>query len=391
MNIYLDTMLWNDLCDQAVDPGRLLASLAAKNATVVLSHHTVFELAQTFINDPARGKALFSYIRDFVQANVPCTNEITGVLESEMLALNLPNQSIRPFLPPENYGKFRLDIEKLASGDFGDEAKAYVGARRDLGLKARSGVPVHLNGRIDIRNELLNVTESKLEEWIENELTTQRAVILLAEQITRQFPEAPLDEAMSWGVPLLASPHCRLASCLVRADLYYNWRCSHRGSVPRDLYHDIYHVWNAVYCDVYATKESGQKEYAAFLLTANTRVAIYDCSESLEVWLEALAGGRQDCFTPSNHADSGTGVAPAVEATPEISILSDEFAAAAAAAGLRARNKALAAGHAVIFIDDKGRYVEEFPDGRCFEIELESANTRETHVRILGELTPSPR
>jgi hypothetical protein len=47
----------------------------------------------------------------------------------------------------------------------------------------------------------------------------------------------------------------------------------------------------------------------------------------------------------------------------EFEILTDEFAAAAASAGLKARKHALAAGHSVIFVDDRGRYVEEMPDG----------------------------
>jgi hypothetical protein len=37
MYIYLDTMLWNRLCDEDVDPGRLNASLAAQRAKLVLS------------------------------------------------------------------------------------------------------------------------------------------------------------------------------------------------------------------------------------------------------------------------------------------------------------------------------------------------------------------
>ena len=60
-------------------------------------------------------------------------------------------------------------------------------------------------------------------------------------------------------------------------------------------------------------------------------------------------------------------------------ILTDEFAQAAAAAGLRARRNALAAGHPVVFVDDFGRYVEEFPDGRRFEIRLHPGAPHESH------------
>src|ERR1700688_1607357 len=43
-------------------------------------------------------------------------------------------------------------------------------------------------------------------------------------------------------------------------------------------------------------------------------------------------------------------------------ILTEEFAQAAAIAGLRARQNALTSGHPVVFVDDCGRYVEELPD-----------------------------
>ena len=67
-------------------------------------------------------------------------------------------------------------------------------------------------------------------------------------------------------------------------------------------------------------------------------------------------------------------------------ILTEEFARAAAVAGLRAREKALADGHPVVFIDDFGRYVEELPDGRRLEIRLQPGIPRESHLHILGEL-----
>ena len=45
---------------------------------------------------------------------------------------------------------------------------------------------------------------------------------------------------------LTASPACHLSRALVRADLYYNWRCANRGSNPKDLFDDTYDVLNAI-------------------------------------------------------------------------------------------------------------------------------------------------
>ena len=68
------------------------------------------------------------------------------------------------------------------------------------------------------------------------------------------------------------------------------------------------------------------------------------------------------------------------------SVLTEEFAKAAADAGCRARRAALAAGQPVVFLDATGRYVEEWPDGRCFEVRLDASQPRESHRVVLREL-----
>lgn len=69
-----------------------------------------------------------------------------------------------------------------------------------------------------------------------------------------------------------------------------------------------------------------------------------------------------------------------------INILGDDFARAAAQAGLRARIDALAAGKAVVYINDRDQYVEELPDGRRFEIRLQPETPRGSHICVLREL-----
>jgi hypothetical protein len=68
------------------------------------------------------------------------------------------------------------------------------------------------------------------------------------------------------------------------------------------------------------------------------------------------------------------------------SILSDYFADAAARAGLRAREAALAEGHAVVFVDESGRYIQELPDGTKLEIEFKPGLPREAHLEVVREL-----
>ena len=71
----------------------------------------------------------------------------------------------------------------------------------------------------------------------------------------------------------------------------------------------------------------------------------------------------------------------------EFSILTDAFAEAAAEACERARQRALASGRAVVFVDEAGRFVEERPDGRIHEVRLDASARRESHRVVLRELT----
>lgn len=68
------------------------------------------------------------------------------------------------------------------------------------------------------------------------------------------------------------------------------------------------------------------------------------------------------------------------------SILTDDFSHAAAEAGFRARQAAFAAGHAVVFVDADGRCVEEWPNGKRFEIRLDPSQARESHRVVVREL-----
>jgi len=42
--------MWDNLYDQHVDPKSMIDALAAKNATLVLSYHVVFEIAKIFLS-----------------------------------------------------------------------------------------------------------------------------------------------------------------------------------------------------------------------------------------------------------------------------------------------------------------------------------------------------
>lgn len=52
---------------------------------------------------------------------------------------------------------------------------------------------------------------------------------------------------------------------------------------------DMYHVLNAAYCNVYATAEPKQEEYAGLLLPPYVKIAIYDGNGPVKDWLLSLS------------------------------------------------------------------------------------------------------
>ena len=71
----------------------------------------------------------------------------------------------------------------------------------------------------------------------------------------------------------------------------------------------------------------------------------------------------------------------------DIDITSDEFMEEVEAACIGAREEALREGHPVVFKDEQGRYVQEYPDGRLFEIRFDSTQPRDSHIVIVRELS----
>jgi len=238
-----------------------------------------------------RAQELFLCLRKFVEINTPCVRETMELLAAEMLALKWQVSTIEPILSSSDTEKVMQEVAKLADGAFDEKADNFIKQRIAAAEASRRDQRNHLDRRPDMREKLRTIRFEDLEKWLEDEMKTATGTALLAGHIQRLFPEAPATEVSEWAPALLALPSYRIARGLVRADLYYNWRCAHRNSNPKDLLDDMFHVLNAIYCDVYATKENGQADYARFLLTSRTRVVIYDGRVGVDHWLETLVSG----------------------------------------------------------------------------------------------------
>lgn len=292
MDVYLDTIIWNFLCDQSVEPEGFVQRLATKNARLVLGIHNFYELTKSFRTSRpqylGRGEVLLSYFNKFIDAGALCMKDNMELLAAEMWAVKLGIPVTDVFLSQEDRVLISAKTKSLGDGEFGEKDEDFLEALKQFALGARSGQISFLESRNDLKTRLKAVQPENLERWLELQAMTGACVGLLAGHVLRRFSDIPPNEAQEYAVALLADPSNKFSRGVVRSDLYYNWRCANRESVPKDLIDDMYHVLNAVYCDVYATREEGQAEYAPLILAPNARVATYSCGP-IDQWIESLA------------------------------------------------------------------------------------------------------
>jgi hypothetical protein len=291
MILYLDTIIWNLLCDQAVDPKPLVDSFQLKEASLAFSPHTVYELTRT--TDLSRRIQLFSYFKRFLDLDVVCMKQVPELLLAEAHAYEEGLPRIDALVSSDEYLVVRQEVDKLSNGILEDRVKRFIEQRTQDSQAQRIKQKNQLRDREDIKTKLNTISESKLVTWIPLQVKTPSGADILCSHFERMVAQMPSRE---YCLALLASPVGNVARGIVRADLYYNWRCANRGSTPFDLMDDMLHILQATYCDIYATAESKQSEYASLLL-AGTRVEIYDRQMPVDQWLKSLATAEAIRFT----------------------------------------------------------------------------------------------
>lgn len=287
MTIYLDTMLWNELCDQSVDAAALTAALAAQGKILVLGAEALYEMARTFKSNPTRGKELFAYLKKFTDLGT------LGVRDNPMLliaeadaAMGSVNGDVDVFWDAVNYGNMRKEVEKLSNGIVDKKAAELIESRGHLAAIERAAISSHYGGTSALKARLSRVSPTDLPRWITTAVQRSGRFIL-KQHLAKLLPGGQPRQIATAVKRMLTSRRFRLSHAVVRADLYGNWRAANTGSMPRDLLPDLDHVVTASYFDVYATKEAAQAKYAPLVL-GKTKIAIYDGKLPISKWLESL-------------------------------------------------------------------------------------------------------
>lgn len=285
--IYLDTMLWNELCDHNVDPAALTSSLAAHDKVLVLGAEAIYEMAKTFKSNPTRGKELFAYLKKFTDLGIPGVKDNPMLLVAEAdSAMNGGNADVDVFWNAVNYANMRMEVEKLSNGVVEKKTEEFIESRRQLAAIERAAISSHYGGTSALKDRLSLVSPTDFPRWVSKE-AQRSGRFILKQHLAKLLPGGQPRQIAIAAKRMLASRRFRLSHAVVRADLYGNWRAANRDSMPRDLLPDLDHIVTASYFDVYATKEEAQGRYAPIVL-GKTAIAIYEGKLPIATWLETL-------------------------------------------------------------------------------------------------------
>jgi hypothetical protein len=280
--IYLDTVLWNALCDEGADAKSLISALSTKHNELVLGHEAIYEMAKTFGPNPVRGRELFAYVRTFTELGILCPIENPEILRRESkMAWRGDQEQFDIFLKPADYLRLQQEVDKLSRGVIDQRVDRVIKSRKQFAADERAETSARYAIASSLKARLSRLSERDLEKEAKGMLGRR----VLSDHLQTLYPESATRKFVIKR--LLASPQYRFSNAVVRADVYANWRTVRNKSMPRDLLPDLDHIVAASYFDVYATKEAAHGKYAPLVLK-RTRVAIWNGQGSVSAWLNSL-------------------------------------------------------------------------------------------------------
>ncbi len=291
MLIYLDTVLWNRLYDENVSPPEIIGRLAAKQSSIAVSPFVFYELLKTFSNPTnfERGTKLLAYFAEFVKRTRFVVADNFLMLPEEVRSLQT-GKTVDPFSALNDNAEFRTLVNRLANGGFSHYDREQLIIQQGIANRCRHSAVDLLARTPGAADRLQSISSAELPQFLRKESMTPEGVFFLRAPLRDAFANLSRAEIDSIARGLLTPPAKRFARGGARAGIYYQWRQANFGSVPKDVAEDMTHILNSVYCDVYATSEAKQADYAHLLVTSHTRIALSSDAGPIDEWIVGLAG-----------------------------------------------------------------------------------------------------
>jgi hypothetical protein len=295
--VYLDTSIWNVLCDQNADALQVVASLAALRCRLAIGINAYVELLNSFFGKrPHRGRPLLQCLNRFIEAGVLVADSWEKWLVEEADIAIGGQGAVSFFLSEREQRNIASWTKGLLQYEPPRELKDRLAKRREQTTQLCASARNALVNQPDILAELRGVDAEELAAFLELESRGARGQSLLAKYLPQVFS--------TMQKPLLTSPHLVASTLLssktnrasfgvVRSDIFRNWRAAQsdeirfRACVPEDSYH----VANASYFDVFVTEDTDGQADAAKYAVPDITVLVYRNREiQVLEWLrESLA------------------------------------------------------------------------------------------------------
>jgi hypothetical protein len=282
--VYLDTTLWNLLCDQAVDPQEARDSLADIGCEVVLGLNAYRELLGTFygtrLNSNERAKRLFACLDGFLQAGIRIVDTWENWLIQETEVSLGRRKAISRFLDSTMHRALATWPKGLSTHKPPAALQTRLRNRNVQTETLRTSAKSALAAQPEMLSELRSVPISELESFLRRESAGERGQQLLSGYLPKVFamaerglPEAPAFVAAT----LLANESNMAAHAVVRNDIYCAWRAANSAEVrfSKSIPEDSYHVANACYCGAFVTADCDGQADAARHAVPGVRVLTY--------------------------------------------------------------------------------------------------------------------
>ena len=240
---YLEPSAVNWIVDNVTNPSSVRDVLASAGYRPVVGLHVIYELARTFLvqNQEARGRALFSFIRDLDPSVSPGSSNL---MMQEITKLRT-DAAVLPFLDHVNQVATRAEITRLAAGVFDSVARTFIQTReQDIEKNHPVSMGDYIAGVEDLRSEDTRA--------VPNFGTFDRAVSFFQPKVPSLIRDmlqsvVSVEEATALAARLNDLPAIRSG---VRANLYLMWICISQRVVPAvDKLDDYRHIIEASYCD----------------------------------------------------------------------------------------------------------------------------------------------
>jgi hypothetical protein len=268
-----------------------VGGLRRKGWDLAFGTHLRYELAKTFRSKRSgmheKARRLFSYLEQFLSFGIPCLKQVPDLLREEVKSADRQKRSVECFYRDEFYKREATEITKLAAGEVDSRLEKVLDFRANQISEFRKESPKRTAKWTRFMD---GETDMCLSDFIED-AWRGLGPGCLKKHVSGLFPGLTERDLRRITRKILSAPRYRLSHALVRGDLYLDWRCLRGRAVARDTSDDCYHLANAAYCDVYATDESSQGDYADEILTL-TGIRIHDRKAPLLEWLTSTAISR---------------------------------------------------------------------------------------------------